>query len=35
MTLDDGARTKFLDDITVKALIKGTIVALLFLAAQT
>ena len=35
MTLDDGARTKFLDGITVKALIKGTIVALLLLAAQT
>lgn len=34
MTLDDSARTKFLDDITVKALIKGTIVALLLLAAQ-
>lgn len=34
MTLDDSAGTKFLDDITVKALVKGTIVALLLLAAQ-
>jgi hypothetical protein len=34
MTLDDGARTKFLNDTTVKALIKGTIVALLLLGAQ-
>ena len=34
MTLDDSAPAKFLDDITVKALIKGTIVALLLLAAQ-
>jgi hypothetical protein len=34
MTLDDSARTKFLDDTTIKALVKGTIVALLLLAAQ-
>jgi hypothetical protein len=34
MTLDDSARTKFLNDTTVKALVKGTIVALLLLGAQ-
>jgi hypothetical protein len=34
MTSDEDASTKFLDDTTVKALVKGTIVALLLLAAQ-